>query len=421
MQTVSNGPKSPLNLLYFASMYPPAIGGSQVHMHEMAKVLKAQGHSIHVNTMASRYRTDWLRMSTVGTDPQRSYNQEGIPVFQLGFDRVTKLKILPYMMSYYAFMRPAVDHISGYMADKIRPRYAAPSLVHAARVGREFLAHAGLKLAREWDVPFFINAVHHPKWNGPRHREYTRLLREADIVVALTEHERETIARLTGRREDSILVNGISPVVASHFSVDDFRRKHKIDRPYVLYLGQQFPYKGVIAVAEASKAVFEKFPDIQFVFAGPHTPASSKYFASVTDRRIVNLGTVDLETKTAALAGCELAALPSTQESFGGVFVEAWSQKRPVIGGNIPAIRELISEGKDGLISNQDSKQLAGLICDLLADPRAREQMGIAGYQKVQRKYTWARLSERLVATYRNAIAGRAVAEPNEAPEAIAV
>jgi glycosyltransferase involved in cell wall biosynthesis len=58
----------------------------------------------------------------------------------------------------------------------------------------------------------------------------------------------------------------------------------------------------------------------------------------VNDPRILELGSVDLQTKTDALEACTLLCLPSTQESFGGVYTEAWSFKKPVIGCDIPAV-----------------------------------------------------------------------------------
>ena len=70
----------------------------------------------------------------------------------------------------------------------------------------------------------------------------------------------------------------------------------------------------------------------------PRTPFSQKFFTQQPpDPRLIELGTVDLQQKTNALAACTLLCLPSTQESFGGVFTEAWSFEKPVIGANIPA------------------------------------------------------------------------------------
>ncbi len=398
---------APLNLLYVATSYPPAIGGAQLHLHEMAKLMQRAGHKIQVSTMAGRYRTDWLRMSTICADPERVYTHEGISVYQVGFSTSTKLGMLPWFLGYYGAMGTSVKHISSIIEHKLREHTSPPSLIHSTRIGREFLSRAACNLAAKQDIPFLISANHHPRWSGPLYREQTRIYGDADAVIALCEHERQVLARLSGRNEESIYVTGIGPILSDSYSVEEFRLRYGINRRYVLYLGQQFPYKGVIAVAEAAEIVFRRHPDVQFVFAGPHTPASSRYFSKSTDSRVVNLGSVDLETKTAALAGCDLLCLPSTQESFGGVFVEAWSFKKPVIGGSIPALAELISDGEDGLLTAQKPEEIAGRISDLLRDAQTRERMGLAGWKKVQQKYTWPKLAQGLQAIYRDVIAGR--------------
>jgi glycosyltransferase involved in cell wall biosynthesis len=394
-----------MKVLYAASMYPPAIGGSQVHMHHLAKTMKREGHGVEVATMTSRYRTDWLRMSTIACDPERAYEYEGIPVYQVGFDVATKCRMLPWVLGYYGLMTTSVRHISSVIAEKLDGNISRPSLVHATRVGREFLAHAACSRARKWGVPFLLTANHHPRWNSPLYREYTRLYRDADALFALTDHERQNLARLSGRSPESIHVTGVGPILSDSFSIEEFREKYNIRGPYVLYLGQQFAYKGALAMARAAETVLRRFPDIKVVFVGPHTPASRRYFRDVTEPRIVNTGQVDLAMKTAALAGCELLCLPSTQESFGGVFVEAWSFRKAVIGGRIPPIAELISEGEEGLLTSQSPSEIADKICTLLADQNARTRMGEAGWRKVQERYTWDKLAKRTEAVYRSLIA----------------
>ena len=47
--------------------------------------------------------------------------------------------------------------------------------------------------------------------------------------------------------------------------------------------------------------VWKRDRDVKFVFIGPQTSYSRKIFRNVTDPRIISLGPVDMETKTAAL------------------------------------------------------------------------------------------------------------------------
>jgi len=275
-----------------------------------------------------------------------------------------------------------------------------PDVVHATRIGREFLCRAALDFAHKNNRPFVLTPVHHPRWDGWRYTEYDKIYRESDALCVLTNEEKRLLIEQKKVEENKIHVTGIGPVLSKSFDAEAFRAKYDIRGRFVLYLGQQFRYKGVGAVLESASLVWKKDPDITFVFAGPQSSYSKTIFSSVSDARIRNLGEVSLEEKTAALSCCEFLCLPSSQESFGGVYVEAWAMKKAVIGGRIPPIAELISEGQDGLLSTQNAEELARQILMLLGDPERCRQMGEAGARKVEERYTWDRIAKKTAAIY---------------------
>ena len=84
------------------------------------------------------------------------------------------------------------------------------------------------------------------------------------------------------------------------------------------------------------------------------------------------------------------------------VILEAWSFGKPVIAGNIATLRELIQDGEDGLIVNQDSADISSAIISLLDDPVRSQQMGTAGRQKVQQCYGIEQVSAQLEGMYHN-------------------
>ncbi|HWB14664.1 MAG TPA: glycosyltransferase family 4 protein [Pirellulales bacterium] len=391
------------DILYASTIYPPAIGGAQGHLHRLARQIQSAGHQVRVISHSSRYRRDWVRLSTICCEPPREYVYEDIPVTQLSYSRTTRLKMLPWAASYYAFIGASVRHLSRLIGEEIERLQPSPSVVHLTRIGREFLARAALDFARRRDVPFVITPNHHPRWRGFLYREYDKIYREADAVVVLTDAERDLMIHEKGVRDDRIHVTGIGPVLAEHFSADDFRRRYSLRGPIILFLGQQLPYKGIRPVVEAAPLVWRRHPDAQFVFIGPETPFSRRIFASVRDPRIVNLGSVDLETKTSALAACEFLCLPSTQESFGGVYVEAWSHQKAVIGGRTAQIASVVDEGKNGLLARPDKNELAAAMTWLLDAPDACRAMGREGWLKTQQNYSWERLATKTLDVYRAA------------------
>jgi glycosyltransferase involved in cell wall biosynthesis len=126
-----------------------------------------------------------------------------------------------------------------------------------------------------------------------------------------------------------------------------------------------------------------------FVFIGPRTRESKAIFQRYKDPRILEIGTIQLDEKSSAFAACDIFILPSSQESFGGVFVEAWMFKKPVVGIRIPSVSDVIDNGKNGLTVNQSSNEIANALITLLSDNNKASQMGHNGFGKAHSMYIW--------------------------------
>ncbi|MCP3876675.1 MAG: glycosyltransferase, partial [Desulfobacteraceae bacterium] len=182
-----------MKILYTSNLYPPSIGGTQVHLHTLAKEMNNDGNKVHALIFSSNYRTDWLRLSTIFSERERHYSYEGINVSQIEFSNRTKLEMLPWVIFYYAMIGLSVKKISGYMSPYIDKLAGEPSIVHATRNGREFLSRAALNFAREKKIPFVITPNHHPRWKGFLYKEYDKIYKESDALFALTEAEKKAL------------------------------------------------------------------------------------------------------------------------------------------------------------------------------------------------------------------------------------
>ena len=394
-----------LDVLYTSTLYPPAIGGAHNYLHRVARAL-AERHRVHVVTHSAEYRRDWLRLSTVAGPGPRHYEHEGVPVAQLGLTVGARLAVAPWAAAYYAAPGPAARAVARRMGGALAALAGAPDVVHAVRIGREFLTRASLDLARRRGVPFVLTPCHHPRWSGRRYAEYDRIYREADALIALTGAERDLLIEEKGVRPERVHVVGVGPLLAASGDAAGFRARHRLDGPIVLFLGQQLAYKGVGALLEAAQGVWARHPRAHIVLAGPPTRFSRARVARLGDARVLDLGAVDLATKTAAIAACDVLCLPSAQESFGIVFTEAWTLGKPVVGGRIPPIASVVDDGVDGLLSSQDPAELADRLCALLDDPLGAARMGAAGARKVAARYTWEAIAAQTDAVYRAALAG---------------
>lgn len=382
-----------MNLLYTITSYPPAIGGAQLHTHHLAREMTAHS-GVQVVCHWDGNRTDWLIGTTVQAPGEdRDYVHDGVSVHRMGLTLREKLSLLPLIPFYYPLMSLIVPRISRLLQQKITVFIEDADLVHNVRIGREPLTHASLAAAREAGIPFVLTPVHHPRWKGWRYAVYEQIYRQADAVIALTTAEMETLIGL-GVNPDRIHVTGMGPVLSDESNPTRFREKHGINGPFVLFVGQHYAYKGYRQVLESRHRVWESFAEAHYVFIGPKVGSSEDIFRTTDDPRVHRLGSVDLQEKTDALAACTLLCVPSTQESFGGVYTEAWSFYKPVIGCRIPSVSEVVREGEDGFLVEQQVEEIAERIMYLLSRPGEAESMGMAGREKVESRYSWERLGE---------------------------
>lgn len=390
-----------MNLLYTLTAYPPSIGGAQLHQHLLAQQLGTR-HDIQVASFWHTNRTDWLWGTTVGAhNTSYDYTIDTINVRRLGFNWLEKLKMSYLLPFYYPCMSAVLPSLSKTIVAHLRELAQSVDLIHNVRIGREGLTYASWQLARRQDIPFLLTPVHHPRWVGWRYREYLKLYRQADAVIALTAAEKSVLSGL-GVIQDRIHITGHGPVLAVEANPDDFCRKYQLQGPIVLFLGQHYPYKGYAKLLAAAAPVWRQHPDAEFVFIGPAVKQSERLFQANPHPRIHRLGKVSLQEKTDALAACTLLCVPSTQESFGGVYTEAWSFKKPVIGCPIPAVSELIADEVDGYLVAQQTDAIAERINYLLSNSSVAAKLGLAGYQKVQTHYTWPRLAEKTAQVYQS-------------------
>ena len=96
--------------------------------------------------------------------------------------------------------------------------------------------------------------------------------------------------------------------------------------------------------------------------------------------------------------------MPSRSDAYGIAFLEAWINKKPVIGANVGSTPEIIHHDDDGLLVPFHSPPaLAKAICRLLSNEQEAHQFGENGYQKIHNR-TWDRVATRIEGIYQELI-----------------
>jgi glycosyltransferase involved in cell wall biosynthesis len=106
------------------------------------------------------------------------------------------------------------------------------------------------------------------------------------------------------------------------------------------------------------------------------------------------------------MAACDVFAMPSFEEPFGVVYLEAMSMGKPIIGldkgiNGGGGTREVVDNGKGGLLSEPgDIEQLARNIATLIDDPELRRRMGAYGRMRIEQYFTPTRMADETMQIY---------------------
>ncbi len=148
---------------------------------------------------------------------------------------------------------------------------------------------------------------------------------------------------------------------------------------------------------EAARLVSQQKPETAFVLIGdgPMRSAIEGWIQELGLAGKVHLLGERKEAR-AFLPRFTICALASRYEGCSNVVMEAMAAARPVVASDVGGNRELIVDGKTGLIvPPRDASSLAQAILSLLQDPARATAMGRAGRERVQREFTLDATAER--------------------------
>jgi glycosyltransferase involved in cell wall biosynthesis len=97
------------------------------------------------------------------------------------------------------------------------------------------------------------------------------------------------------------------------------------------------------------------------------------------------------------LKGCDLFVLSSLFEGMPNVVMEAMAMQKPVVATDVNGVRELMIEGKTGVIvPPEDPLALATAIARVIDSPDMLAGFGMAGYERVNREFTMSAMANNL-------------------------
>jgi len=267
-------------------------------------------------------------------------------------------------------------------------------------------------------VPFYgyFFKIMHPKTkliidpslhvNDPMHtgRMLQFVARRADSFLVRTKEETlllnswgvksENIFEIGVGIDEKLLENGEKSGKNKTLSISD----------YILYMGQEVPHKNVLVLLESMKKIWNQGYNTNLLIAGARTSYSrvvDDYIGNIDPdfrKLIFRINDFDESLKRDLIDNCKFLVMPSSRESFGIVFIEAWARKKAVIGARVSGVRYLIDDGKNGLLFKEnDSDDLAEKVIYLLENENIAKEIGEEGHDTVLRKYRWGKIMNKIL------------------------
>ncbi len=238
------------------------------------------------------------------------------------------------------------------------------------------------RLARR---PVVILPLFHPQDIYHHFAVFYRCFARAGALLAQTRYSAGLLASLAPGCTPVELGAGVDleELTAEQTSGARFRGKYGLEgQKIILFVGRKELSKRYDMALEAAELLADQ--RVRLVMIGrdiDRQPISCPYARW--------LGEVDRQDLLDAYDACDIFLLPSENESFGMVFLEAWARRKPVIGNrSCGPVSCLIDDGANGYLCSTPP-EIAARIAQLLANPALAAGLGEAGYNKVATRYTW--------------------------------
>jgi len=381
-------------LLSWESLHSIPVGGVATHVTELAAALERKGHEVHVFTR---------------TGPGQSH-------YQL-------IHGVHYHRCLFAQNPDFVDEVNNMCGSFVRHVFEAEdfsgpfNIVHA----HDWLAANALIWIRHRRGRRGILTIHSTEYgrcgnvfhNGPsvriRYQERAGTY-WADRVIAVSNALKREIQWMYEVPESklSVVYNGVN---TSNFDgwvePAPIRKRYAIGPtdPMVLFVGRITQQKGPDLMMEAFPYVLKYHPRAKFVFAGEgemrrgmETRAHQLGVAHAM--RFVGFQTNG--TLADLYKSCDVVCVPSRNEPFGIVILEAWSAGKPVVSTRNGGPEEFVWHEVNGLKVQAQPESIAWGVGTIFADFEWARWMGRNGRIAAETAFNWDAIADQTLAVYRS-------------------
>ena len=268
-------------------------------------------------------------------------------------------------------------------------------------------------LARRWGVPIVqeVNVTTEIGRLRPLVLEdlTTRLerwtVRRARLFVTVSEEFRRQLLQ-AGFPADRTVVcqNAIDPAEFDPTAVRPAALPQNAgpDGPVVGYVGAFVPYHRVDALVEAARTLLPRWPRSRWLLVGdgverPHIESLLARYG--LEDAFWMPGRVTHGQVPSYVMAMDIAVLPSSNPHGSAMkLFEYMGMGKAVVAPSVPAVVEVIRDGENGMLFDQDDPKSLGDVLDrLLGDEALRRRIGAAARRYVLAEHTWLHNAQKLL------------------------
>lgn len=365
------------------SMHSIALGGLAPHVSELSAALVRRGHEVHIFTR-------------VGMNQSLYDSFDGVHYHRCPFeehaDFVTSME---RMCDSFVWHLGETEHFLGAPFD----------VVH----GHDWLVTRALvqtKNSRHRPVVMTVHSTEFGRcgnclWKDPMSERIRAMEWEGTYIANRVICVSKTLAREVQEQyqvpADKVhpIYNGVNvykydpPVDAAAV-----RRTVQVgvDDPMVFFAGRITWQKGPDILLEAVPGVLRDHPRTKFVFAGDgdmRPGLEQRATATGVAGATRFLGHRNGGELVGLFKSADLICVPSRNEPFGIVILEAWSATKPVVATRIGGPSEFVDHERTGLTVDADAQPIRLGVSRLIADRVGAARMGLNGRQEVEARFSW--------------------------------
>lgn len=390
-----------MRILLVSQEYPPEThwGGIATYMSTLAPALVSAGHDVHVLSVVPGQNRSTVRGPDGVVVHRAPLIRPRAPGRLTGLvDTWGRVSLGWNVAREYKRMDETFDVIeaTAWNAEALflARRRVAPLVVHLFSSAHEILPLLGpLTRDRRWAIAL-----------------EDALVRRADLLTGT----RAQLAKVSTRTSPvTMAMREITcPVLSSPEAPAPFDGP-----PTVAFIGRFESRKGPDTVVRAFAKVKAEVPEARLVLNGHDTSDNQhRSFADhlrqlaaesgVGDAVTVNERWGDHETVLREMVQSTVCVMPSRWESFGYVAAEASALGRAVVASDIPALAEVVENGRTGLlVPPEDVDGWARALASVLLEPQRAIEMGRAGRELMRQERSPELVARQTVELYREAIA----------------